>query len=226
MSTEDNYYGAVESHFIERRGSPLFITPKEWHLIQKWETESIPLRVVKEGIDRVFERPSRRPGVRRLSYCRQSVEAAFRRFREARVGESGGGSSEHEDAERLVAAEHLAELRTTLEAARKIWSKRSEDFARQLEDGIREIETLGESESVDRPGLETRLIGLEERLLGSAASVLAEEEREDMRRRAEESLSSYRERMPEDVYRGALDSAYRKRVRAACGLCPMSLYSR
>ena len=60
---EESYYGAIESHFVERRGGPLFITPAEWALIQRWEQDEVPLDVVRAGIDQVFDRPrtARRP---------------------------------------------------------------------------------------------------------------------------------------------------------------------
>ena len=86
MDGEGNYYGSVEDYFVERRGSPLFITPAEWFLIFRWEEQGIPLPVVKEGIDRVFERPKTRAKPRKLGYCRQTVEATFRRFREVSLG--------------------------------------------------------------------------------------------------------------------------------------------
>ena len=226
MIEDDNFYGAVESHFIKRRGSPLFITPIEWCLIQQWEMECIPLKVVQEGIDRVFERPTRRPGVLRLSYCRQSVKAAFRRFLEVSAGKPGTETSENREAGCLVIAEHLAELQISLEVVRRSWSKRSEEFDRQIRGVVDEVEKLRKNESMEVAGLEIKLTCLEERLLASAASVLFEDERENLRCRAEKSLSSYRARMPEDVYKRALSSAYRKRVRAIFGLRPMSIYSR
>ena len=91
MDGEGNYYGLVEDYFVARRGSPLFITPAEWFLIFRWEEQGIPLLVVKEGIDRVFERPKTRTKQRKLGYCRQTVEAGFRRFREVSLGASERG---------------------------------------------------------------------------------------------------------------------------------------
>jgi hypothetical protein len=42
----------------------------------------------------------------------------------------------------------------------------------------------------------------------------------------ESSLESYRERMPEKIYRAALESGYRRRLRRKLGLPTLSLYSR
>ena len=64
--TADGYYEEVESYFVAQRGSPLFITPSEWDLVWRWEQLGIPLAVVKEGIDRVFERPKTLLKPRRL----------------------------------------------------------------------------------------------------------------------------------------------------------------
>ena len=43
-------------------------------------------------------------------------------------------------------------------------------------------------------------------------------------REAELLLESYRDRMPEKVYRRALESAYHRRLRSQLGLGPLSLF--
>ena len=91
---EENYYSEVETYFIELRGSPLFITPSEWAIVANWEASGIPLKVVKEGIDRVFERPRKSSSALKLGYCEQAVAFAFRRFREIRLGNRNRDSEE------------------------------------------------------------------------------------------------------------------------------------
>ena len=94
MGPEENYYAAVERYFIQCRGGPLFVAPKDWQLIHDWHERQIPLRVVKAGVERAFEnRKSHRP-VRGLSYCRQSVEAEYRRHLEATAGDPAGDPSQ------------------------------------------------------------------------------------------------------------------------------------
>jgi hypothetical protein len=211
--TEESYYAAVESHFVARRGSPLFITPSEWQLVWKWEQAGIPLHVVKEGIDRVFERPRASQKVRKLGYCRQTVEAAFRRFREASLG----GASAREEVDSFDPTARLRELAAELEA---LGSRESSEAGKEVERLAAEAEgrALGE--------LEDRLAELERGLVDAAERSLGEAPRAALRREAEATLGAYRDRMPEKIYLAALESAYRRRLRSRLGLPTLTLLDR
>lgn len=216
MTTDEayTYYGDVESYFVERRGSPLFITPSEWVLVAKWEEQGIPLHVVKEGIDRVFERPQAAAKPRKLGYCRQTVEAAFRRFREVRLGggEGQGNGAQGRDAEDgSDVAAHLARLASAL-------SGLAPDLATR-------VEALGESGN-SLSAIEDALSALDEELIDRAEEGMSDAERDSLRAEASRSLASYRERMPAKVYQSALKSAYRRRLRDKAELPRLSLYDR
>ena len=40
----------MEEFFVSRRGDPLILSNADWHLIRKWRTAGLPLRVVLRGI--------------------------------------------------------------------------------------------------------------------------------------------------------------------------------
>lgn len=229
---EESYYVTVESYFVERRGGPLFITPGEWQLVWRWEQQGIPLAVVKEGIDRVFERPRTSSRPRRLGYCRQTVEAAFRRHREAALGARSRPRSRAPDGsdeeEARGVPRHLIALAETLESLDSGSAIRAPGLGGVLHDVTSRLrgmaEAAGEAAAVDR--LEEELAALEERLLDAAEQALDEGDRRRLRAEAEASLASYRERMPEKVYLAALRSAYRRRLRSAFGLIRLSLLDR
>jgi hypothetical protein len=202
----EDYFQEVEAHFVERRGSPLFITPGEWFLIGKWEEQGIPLHVVKDGIDRVFERPQAAARPRKLGYCRQTVEAAFRRFREVSLG---GGGDRTPAQEPFDASAHLSRIADELGSIAPDIATRVEDLAANGDD-LRTIEdALGE---------------LDGELVERAEATIDDVERDSILAEAEASLASYRERMPEKVYRSALKSAYRRRLRERAALPRLSLY--
>ncbi len=223
---EDDYFAAVERHFVGLRGSPAFITPKEWHLIFDWHRRSIPLRVVRQALDQSFARLSlrragqlsrRRPY--RLSYCRQQVESAYRRFREVLAGSS-------EEAFQST-AELREDLRVFLGGLEQDLSEAGERLrgpvpalGRLLDRSAERLRTaegeLGEASRL--LGLEAELQALEADLLDAAETELPEAERARIREEAEHQFISYRERMPPQVYRSAVESAYLKRIRARFGL--------
>ena len=207
---EQGYFGDVEAYFIERRGSPLFITPAEWFLVSKWEEQGIPLHVIHDGIDRVFERPQAAAKSRKLGYCRQTVEAAFRRFREVTLG---GGQDRGPVEDRFDAAAHLSRLASKLSRL----AVAPELAAR--------VEALGDvGENLQR--IEDALTAIDDELVEFAEDALDENDRDALLSEAGASLASYRDRMPDKVYQSALKSAYRRRLRDKAKLPRLSLYDR
>jgi len=210
---QEGYFGDVETYFVERRGSPLFITPAEWFLVSKWEEQGIPIDVVKDGIDRVFERPQAAAKLRKLGYCRQTVEAAFRRFREVTLG---GGENRGLVEDRFDAAAHLSRL------ASKLSDLSSLAVAPVL---AARVEALGDSgDTLQR--IEDALTAIDDELVESAEDALDENDRDALLADAGASLASYRDRMPDKVYQSALRSAYRRRLRDKAKLPRLSLHDR
>jgi biotin-(acetyl-CoA carboxylase) ligase len=222
---QDSYYARVESHFVARRGSPLFISPSEWQWVMRWEQLGIPLEIVQAGIDRVFERPRTSLKPRRLSYCRQAVEAAFRRHKEASVGARGPDAEDDRAGVRphlLALSARLRELGEEWRAKREEWSRALREVAELLDSAARRAE---EGSAQALLAIESDLESADLRLLTGAESAVSDEAREGLRREAEASLEPYRHRMPEKVYRAALESSYRKRLRRKVGLPLLSLYA-
>lgn len=83
-SSEDQlYFLALEKVFIEERGSPLYLSPKDWQVARKWHEAGIPIEWVERTLRELFA-ARRAKGtadkVISLGYCRRSVEAAWKRY--------------------------------------------------------------------------------------------------------------------------------------------------
>jgi hypothetical protein len=227
-----DYYSAVEHYFVSLRGSPLFITPKEWALVHRWRSSGIPIRVVQEGLDRALgargvgsltrpPRPGRAPV--KLGYCRQTIEATYRRLREALAGSTSRGHTASEEGPAQL-------IQFLLRAERAL----STVAAREGDNGLGQAaarceEQLLLARSRPNPGedlgeLERELDYLDRQLTRAAEEELAPVERRSMREVAEQSLESYRPRMPEEVFRSATESVYLKSVRERFGLPALSLF--
>lgn len=101
----NDYFLEIESHFAARRGTPFIVSPKDWALMKKWRDEAIPLSVVIEAIDQVFEKnesSGRRKTISSLSYCRHSVKELWSDRKELYAG-SGEGAPEERPLELLEA---------------------------------------------------------------------------------------------------------------------------
>lgn len=82
-----DYFTEIESHFAQRRGTPFILSAKDWALMKSWSDEGIPLPVVIEAIDSVFDKQEAKgKKVNGLSYCRHAVKELWDERRELQVG--------------------------------------------------------------------------------------------------------------------------------------------
>jgi hypothetical protein len=93
MTMDDNaqsgYYQEIARAFLERRGGPLLLSPRDQSAIAAWEEKRVPLRVVLEGIGRTFDGlKARGRGTKAISlaFCDREVEAAFAQHRDRAAG--------------------------------------------------------------------------------------------------------------------------------------------
>jgi hypothetical protein len=97
MDAEDSrrsgYYQSIARAFLERRGAPFLLSPKDQAAIAGWEESKIPLRVVLEGIGRTFDglkARGRGPKGISLAFCERQVDAAFAQHRDRAAGSRSG----------------------------------------------------------------------------------------------------------------------------------------
>lgn len=113
-----------------RRNTPFILSAKDWTLMKKWRDDGVPLPVVIEAIDTVFEKneaSGRRKVISSLSYCRHAVKELWEERKNLFVGggEQTPESSPSEMLEALaqqVPAEFADRVRTlaTLKSVPKI----------------------------------------------------------------------------------------------------------
>jgi len=82
------FYQAVEDGFCRLRGTPFLFSPRDFHLLQRWWKDGIPLAAVMAGLSEVFARREERGEgpVSSLSYCRHAVNRHAKRLAASRVG--------------------------------------------------------------------------------------------------------------------------------------------
>ena len=122
------YFTAIETEFIRRRGSPFLLSPKDFALIRRWRDLGIPVEDVRLGIADAFDRRAERGAVSRInsvSYCEGAVLEAWERGASARVGKNAGPEADGDVRGRLerladeivLAAGRTPEAAIPLEAA-------------------------------------------------------------------------------------------------------------
>src|ERR1700737_3333480 len=161
----------IEAHFAMRRGTPFILSAKDWVLMKRWHDESVPLAVIIEAIDSVFEKnetSGRRKVISSLSYCRHAVKELWEERRNLYVGGS-------EQTPENVPAAMLEQLAQRLESAPS-----AAPFAER-------VRALGKEKSV--PRIEQRLIELEGEMLESVMATSPEDIAE-IRREIAKALGS------------------------------------
>lgn len=125
MSAE--YFQEIEAHFARRRGTPFVVNAKDWALMKKWHEDGVPLPVVIEALDSVFDKQEAKGRkVNSLSYCKHAVKELWDERRELAIG--GEGAVPEEDP-----AARLEELAAALPA---VWGER----VRALRGSVPQIE--------------------------------------------------------------------------------------
>ena len=113
----ETYFQEIEAHFALRRGTPFILNAKDWALMKKWYADGVPLPVVIEAIDAVFEKnetSGRKKVISSLSYCRHSIKELWQDRQNLYVG--GGDVSPEAGPEALLDA-LAAQLETSNIAA-------------------------------------------------------------------------------------------------------------
>jgi hypothetical protein len=134
MSSQDDgqsgYYQSIARAFLERRGAPFVLSPRDQSAIASWEARRIPLRVVLEGIGRALDRLKARgrgtKGVS-LSVCEREVDAAFAQHRERTAGARGA------EARSSQLSEKREKARREIETSRRELAPRDAELAGLLD---------------------------------------------------------------------------------------------
>lgn len=137
-----DYFLEIESHFISRRGTPFVLNSKDVALIQEWHAAGIPLPIVIEAIDYVFDKhDAKQRKVNGLSFCKHAVKELWNERKELQVG-SEGVTPEEAPAERLDALAVTLESTPAAAYAPRVRELAKEQSVPRIEDALMELETL------------------------------------------------------------------------------------
>jgi hypothetical protein len=185
----DPYYQAIEEAFNRRRGAPLLLAPRDWALIGEWKRLGVPVSVVLQAIDSVFDAYARRPPTARrinaLSYCRQEVLGLHELYLGLRAVEAGrpepGPAGEAAIDPPKSVTRYLTRLRKRLKEATTWCSEQGlDDLVGPIAEASAEVKSMqrGLSRSgFDPHALEADLSRLDAALLDKARALLPGEER-------------------------------------------------
>jgi hypothetical protein len=135
------YFTEIEGYFALRRGTPFILSAKDWALMKGWADSGIPLPIVIEAIDSVFEKnetSGRKKAISSLSYCRHAVKELW----EDRKGIAvNGGEALPEEAPGELLTTLASEVeRVSARVAETIRGLASEKSVPRIEERLIEVE--------------------------------------------------------------------------------------
>lgn len=198
-----DYFLEIEAHFAQRRGTPFILSAKDWALMKEWSESGVPLPVVIEAIDQVFENneaSGRRKTISSLTYCKHAIREIWNERKQMHVG--SGQSLPEEDP-----APILEQLAASVEAV-----------SQPVADSIRQLE---KERSV--PVIENKLIELEQQLMAECLSSMDPFALQSLREEVVRSLGDT-SRLDEATRLRTEEANLRRLVRERFGLPRLSLF--
>ncbi len=207
MENYFNYFTEIEECFRRCRGTPSLLSTLDWALIESWKEAGIPLEAVLLGIERSFEKFSKRARrgrkVNSLAYCTQEVLRAAQETQIAAGGDGAQSGTRREPSAPFAAEEILAFLNRSAEAleqASRLAREKGlpvlvEDLA-ACADALRRIAADDPSGVMrDLEALERHLTALEDKVTASLTRATSVELLAEIRREVEKGLHPYRAKM-------------------------------
>lgn len=185
MENYFNYFTEIEEHFQKRRGQARPLSPLDWSLIESLREAGVPLEAVLRGVDRAFDKRSKRRRVvgkvNSLAYCTQAILAEHERRKESRAGRNDPAAQAAQgDLEVSQLLELLESARRQLEAlpgrSKALELPALKTVVETVVDSLNGIILeIGTSRSLDYEALELKLNTLEERILAGIFSGMSQE---------------------------------------------------
>jgi hypothetical protein len=229
MMDEEEYFRMIEEHFLQKRGNPMLLSPKEWVLIREWYEASIPAEVVIRGIDRAFEKKKDPDNeITSLRYCKRIVKSEYKRFLK---------SMEGADATHASIEPPPADIEQFLE---KLASALAESETKAVEagnEGLAEMLKLRESElrnqildpfranpAMDRQRVEEQLTGIEKNMEQLLLQMVPATDLDRYKEDSMRELKAFEEKLEFGVYQEMLRRSLIKTIRKQYNIPRLSLF--
>ena len=192
-----DYFLEIESHFAAKRATPFILNAKDWALMKKWFDDGIPLSVVIEAIDSVFEKneaSGRRKVISSLSYCRHAVKETWQDRQDLYAGSGDSAPEENVGALLDALAADVAGSETPAEIKSAVAA---------------EIRSLVRDNSV--PKIEERLIDIERDLMERVLDSIPPSERDAIVKPLTAIVADLDEKTRQRTYEANLRRAVREK---------------
>mgnify|MGYP003537474975 CR=1 FL=1 len=104
-SADHAYFLAIERTFLGLRKKAALLTAADWQEAQSWHRQGIPVELIQDVMEKLFERQHARKGrtISGLRYFRAAVEAAWEEEIRIRIADIDAGTAKLIPAEEVFA---------------------------------------------------------------------------------------------------------------------------
>lgn len=152
---------------MRRRGKHLMLGVLDWSLMENWQQKEIPLKIVLNGINNVFDNvlaSAKEPAkIKSLSFCKEEVETLFSEWRALQIGKNSdekSGTEAHQVDTELKVEDRLRQIAAEFT---KACIGKDEELARSFNAVVNQLNALCE-ETHSREEVIVRLEELESEL--------------------------------------------------------------
>jgi len=225
MIEEEEYFRVIEEHFLQKRGNPMLLNPKEWSLIHEWYDQSIPEEVVLRAIDRAFERKVEDRLPLSLRYASRLVKSELRKY-----VKSLEGKDPTKEPEAKNVGEYLKRLAENLEKscllAQKSGNRMLSEYLEKTHQRLSEeiVEPFLKDTSTNLQRVEHQLTTFEKEIEQVLLQMISEEQMNLFKEDAMRELKSFESKLDLAVYQEMLRRALIKAVRRVYQIPRLSLF--
>jgi len=224
MTTEE-YCREIESYLCRKNDGHLIrIVGPSFERVCGWAAQGIPFKIACQGIDAYFVRYYAKGARRRpvqIDFCENDILDAFDAWRRAvgvrLPGAEPAEEEAHKKRRKRSLPEHLDRVCERVTARRARMTPPPPDFDAALETVTKEAaafrDMAGPIRGETRERVAARLVELDRMMLDAARAQMDRAALQSLRAEAAEELSAFRDRMPEETYRRAIESAVDRLVR-------------
>jgi hypothetical protein len=226
MMPEEDYFRVIEEHFLQKRGNPILLSPKEWTLIRDWYEAEIPEEVVLRAIDRAFEKKGEEEkDISSLVYCKRLVKSEHKKFLKSLEGKTHDSSSPALDAKNVQ--EFLARLEEALaQSISQAQQSGNLALADLLESKKQKLqrEIIQSFQPNDLQRVEQQLTKMEEEIEQVLLQLISEERLKLFKEEAMRELKIFEEKLDLAVYQEMVRRALIKSARKLYNIPRLSLF--
>jgi hypothetical protein len=221
----DEYCREIESYLCRKNDGHLIrIVGPSFERVRGWAAQGIPFKIVCQGIDacflRYYAKGTRRRPVQ-IDFCEHDILDAFDAWRRVVGVRMPGSDDTGVEAERKrrkrSLPEHLDRVCERVTARRAAMTPPPPAFDAVLEAVTQEAAALrdrpGPIRGEERERVTARLVALDRMMLDAARAEADPADLRAMGVEAAEELAPFRDRMPVETYRSAIESAIDRLIR-------------